>query len=278
MRQAIRGTSAFGIAVLAFLLHTATAAAELPDCDLGSDDLLGDAMRNMTLSRQVRHFMEVKGALKNGVELSFERDDPVLNVDLSVLVSSPAVQPTGDVTLKSSWALSPDFRFVKGRPIPYTQVATVRDGRRFGLMSIVSKRAALFLDLDGPTATFCNQAMQVKPDIKTWNAGSLSKLPDDVAFERVVWDEEIRSGSLRIIYVGSSAGAMNFQEVWVQGSRIIKSIARPFDQFAKAINIAGFDFQVIEARGDRVRMRYDIPERVEITEQQADKLPLLKKK
>jgi hypothetical protein len=114
--------------------------------------------------------------------------------------------------------------------------------------------------------------------MQVWQAGTLSKEPDDVIFERTLRDEDAQSGSLRIVYVGTSAGALQFREVWVQDTRIGKSIERNFDQFAKSIEIAGFKFQVLEAKSDKVKLRYDIPNRIELSPSQRSEIALQNKR
>jgi hypothetical protein len=71
---------------------------------------------------------------------------------------------------------------------------------------------------------------------------------------------------------------MKFQEVWVQGSRIGKSITRTLDQFAKSIDIAGFKFEIVEVKGDKLKLRYDIASRTEITEIQVGQIALQNKR
>jgi len=250
-------------------------AVELADCKLDQGNFPGRALQGFTKRSQTRYFMEVDGALKNGAEASYERDEAVLNVDMRVVRTTPVLTPSADVTLKSSWlALSTSFRFVKGRPLRYWSEAEVSDGRRFGMLEM-KDGAVLFFD---QANEFCNKALTNKPDMQVWQTGTLSKEPDDVVFERGLQDDIAKTGSLRIIYLGTTAGAMKFQEVWVQGSRIGKSIARTFDQFSKSIDIAGFRFEVIEAKGEKVKLKYDIASRTEITADQSNQIALQNKK
>jgi len=249
-------------------------AVELADCKLDQSNLPGQALRGFTRKGLTRYFMEVDGTLKNGAETSYDRDEAVLNLDLRVVRTTPVLTPSADVTLKSSWALSPNFKFAKGLPLRSWAEVESTDGRRFGLLEM-KDGAVLFFD---QANEFCNKVLTNKPDVKVWQAGTLSKEPDGVAFERGLQDDITKTGSLRIIYLGTTAGAMKFQEVWVQGSRIGKSIARTFDQFSKSIDIAGFRFEVIEAKGEKVKLRYDIASRTEITSDQSNQIALQNKK
>lgn len=260
---------------LAIALAASAGAAELADCKLDQSNFPGQALRGVTKKSQTRYFMEVEGALKNGAETSYERDEPVLNVDMRVVRTTPVLTPSADVTLRSSWlALSTSFRFPKGRPLRYWSEAELNDGRRFGMLEM-KDGAVLFFD---QANEFCNKALTGKPEIQVWQTGTLSKEPDEVTFERGLHDDVIKTGSLRIIYLGTAAGAMKFQEIWVQGSRIGKSIARTFDQFSRSIDIAGFRFEVIEAKGDKVKLKYDIASRTEITADQSNQIALQNKK
>ena len=73
---------------------------------------------------------------------------------------------------------------------------------------------------------------------------------------------EVAAGRLRIIYTGTSAGAMHFQEVWVKGSQVVASSDRQFDQFANEIQIAGLGFKVSEAKADTVKVSYSFGDNV----------------
>lgn len=262
------------VALSAAMLQTTALAAELADCKLDEGNAPGLWLRRFGTKSLSRYFMEVAGPLKNGTENVYERDEAVLNVDLRVVRTGPTLTPSGDVVIKSSWMLSPDFRFSKGRPLRFWSEIELGDGKHFGALEM-KDGAVLFFD---EANEFCNKVLTNKPDVKVWQAGTLSKQPDDVTFERGLLDDITKAGSLRIIYSGTSAGAMTFQEVWVQGSRIGKSTARTFDQFAKSIDIAGFHFEVIEAKGDKVKLKYEISTRAEISAEQANRTALQHRK
>jgi hypothetical protein len=125
---------------------------------------------------------------------------------------------------------------------------------------------------------FCSKVVSSKNGTQIWQMGALSTEAVNPTFERGLVDDVLKTGSLRIIYLGTSAGAIKVQEIWVQGSRIGKSIARTFDQFSKSIDIAGFRFEVIEAKGDRVKLKYEIASRTEITADQSNQIALQNKK
>lgn len=258
------------VALAAVLLQAPAHAVELADCQLNQSNFPGLALRGVKLKPLDRYFMEVEGALKNGMENTYERDEAVLNVDVKVVRTTLALVPSVDVTLKSSWPLAPSFRFVKGVPVRIWYEAQWDDDRRFGMFETTTS-FAIFFDQSNE---FCNKSMTNKPNMQVWHAGTLSKEPDGATFERTLQDDIVKEGSLRIIYLGTSAGAMRLQEVWVQGSRIGKSITRTFDQFSKSITVAGFKFDVIEAKGDKLKLRYEISSRTEITEGQATQISL----
>jgi len=257
--------------VLAPALNTSPAiAADLPDCKLDQGNFPGRALRDFKMKPQARYFMEVEGVLRNGVENVYERDDAVINVDMRVVRTVLALTPSVDVKLKNSWALSPNFGFSKGQPLRIWDLAELPDGRTFGVLSLKGG-SVLFFD---EANRFCSKAVNSTTDGQVWQAGTLSMETEGATFDRSLVDDVIKSGSLRIIYLGAAAGAMKFQEVWVQGSRIGKSITRTFDQFAKSIEIAGYKFEVVEVKGDKLKLRYDIASRTEVTATQAGQIAL----
>lgn len=262
------------LAVAALLIQVPALANELPDCKLDQGNFPGKALRGFKLQGQDRYFMEVSGELKNGTENIIERDEAILNVDLKVVRTTLALTPTADVLLNSSWALSPNFGFVKGRAYRVWEMAELPDGRNVGL---IAHRVDSILFFDEANQ-FCNKAMTSRDGNQTWQMGTLSTQSANPTFERSLVDDVIKSGSLRIIYLGTSAGTLKIQEVWVQGSRIGKSITRTFDQFSKSIDVAGYKFEVIEAKGDKVKLRYDIPSRTEISSKQVEQIALQNKR
>jgi hypothetical protein len=244
------------IAAVALALAQMAAAAELPDCQLAKKGLLPFAsLASHRTQDQSRHFLEVEGPLRNGTENIYQRDEPVLNIDMRVVRTVAVLTPMQDFQVKNSWALSPNFSFRKGRNYRVGRTIEVADGRKFAALELVD--GTLFVNEEGQ---LCNKTW----GRDVWHAGTLSIEPDGATMERSLLDEPVRSGSLRVIYLGTAAGTMKFQEIWVQGARIGKSITRDFDQFAKMVEIAGFQFEVVSAKGDTLRLRYDIPSRVEI--------------
>ena len=253
------------MALLPVLAHLQAHSAELPDCGLERGFLPIKSLTSHVVNSQVRHFLEVDGALKNGTDNVYERNDAVLNVDLRVVRTVVTMTPNVDFQLKNSWVLSPNFRFRAGEPSRLWRQIELPDGRKF--YAVALRHGTLFLN---ESKQFCNKTLGEG----VWHAGTLSVEPDEASVDLGLADDVIRTGSLRVIYLGTAAGAMKFEEVWVQGSRIGKSITRTFDQFAKAIEIAGFKFEVVEAKGDRLTLRYAIPSRSEIGPAQLEQIAL----
>ena len=258
------------LSLAALLAQVPADSAELADCKLDQGNFPGKALRDFKVQNQARYFMEVDGALKNGTENAFERDEAILNVELKVVRTTLALTPSADVILKSSWALSPNFGFVRGRPYRVWEIAELPDGRKFGLINHRADSVLFFDDAN----QFCSKVVSSTQNGQVWQMGTLSADVPNPSFERSLIDDVLKAGSLRIIYLGTTAGALRIQEVWVQGSRIGKSVTRTFDQFAKSIDVAGYKFEVIEAKGDKLKLRYDIPSRTEITFTQVGQIAL----
>jgi hypothetical protein len=258
------------VALAALIAQVPAFSAELADCKLDQGNFPGKALRDFKVQNQARYFMEVDGALKNGTENVFERDEAILNVELKVVRTTLALTPSADVILKSSWALSPNFGFVKGRPYRVWEIAELPDGRKFGLINHRADSVLFFDDAN----QFCSKVVSSTQNGQVWQMGTLSADVPNPSFERSLIDDVLKAGSLRIIYLGTTAGALRIQEVWVQGSRIGKSVTRTFDQFAKSIDVAGYKFEVIEAKGDKLKLRYDVPSRTEITFAQVGQIAL----
>ena len=67
---------------------------------------------------------------------------------------------------------------------------------------------------------------------------------------------------MRIIFTGVGMGQISFQQLLVNGSTIVETKTRNFDQFSKQIRIAPFTFDIIGIEGDAIKLRYAIPDRL----------------
>jgi hypothetical protein len=211
----------------------------------------------------------VKGQLRNGVAITYAKDDPVLVVDLQVMRALPAVVPTTEVLLRNSWVLSPNFRFVADRPL-YTPREWVVGEKVYSILRL-SDASVLFIN---PEGKFCNKAVNARGQPSVWMAGTLAQEPDEMELIRKVIEEPGESGSLRIIFNGIAAGQMGFQEVWVNGSTVVSSAARNFDMFAKSVKLGPFTFEIVEASAGNVTLRYEIAERSPVLPGELAKMPM----
>ena len=102
----------FAAATVLICTTAALAAAELPDCKLEAGGLLGPRVRDrMRTLPDAATSLNVVGNLRNGENLTFAKDDPVIVADLKATRTRTVLVPTADVSLKSSWALSFSFSF-----------------------------------------------------------------------------------------------------------------------------------------------------------------------
>jgi len=237
-----------------------SSAAELPDCHLYKSPNYerGGTFRPRTVSRQLLLDAE---AVKTGQDISYAKDDAVLNTDYKVVAHGAKLVATGDFVLKASWLTNPDFKFTKGQVITITRELVGRDGTGYPAFK-PDPEWLVFLNPDGE---FCNRAVMTRRGIG-WNEamGHWTRVPDDARLEWQDSDSVIESGRLRIIYMGARAGAMHFQQVLVKGSQIVSSVDRQFDQFASTIQISGLTFRVSNAKPDSVHVSYDFGPKVDL--------------
>jgi hypothetical protein len=247
------------------------AAAELPDCKLESGALLGSRiLERMRPSADAGTFLNVAGKLRNGENLTFAKDDPVIVADLKVSRTRTVLYPAADINLKSSWVLSYGFAFPAKSPLPVQGEVTLDDGRQFRLIP-TKPRQVLFIDEQDH---FCNKALNASSAPAAWAAGTLSLEGGDVALESRVVEEPGLEGSVRVIFTGVGGGQLGFQEVWVNGATVVASIAHSFDQFAKTVKVGPFTFEIIEVPGGLVTLRYEIAERRPVNFAEARKWPM----
>ncbi len=234
-------------------------AVELPDCRLGKIPQIHESPRIRPRAETTRLELD-SVALKTGQEITYGRDEAVLNADFKVVKFGTVLVANSDFVVKSGWLTNRDFVFKKGQTINATRELLAKDGTALVVFYPVPDRV-LFLTQDGE---FCNQAMMADGREWHWAMGHLSRVPDE---GRLQWQDsatEVASGRLRIIYTGSAAGAMHFQEVRVKGNQIASSTDRQFDQFATDIVIADLKFHVSAAKADSVRVSYDFGPQVDL--------------
>jgi hypothetical protein len=171
--------------VQVLLIVTATAAhgSELPACPLGSA-LLASVLERSRASPDSATSLVVTGELRNGAAIAYAKDDPVLVVGLQVVRALPALVPSGDVLLRNSWPLSPNFRFASGQTL-YTPSEVEESGRIYRVLTL-SDRSVLLID---PEGRFCNKAANARTPPAVWMAGTLSQQPDDVQLVPKVIEE-----------------------------------------------------------------------------------------
>ncbi len=250
---------------------TNSSAAELPDCKLGQAPRIdqGGITRPHPSTTQLQLD---PSALKSGQEVTYARDEPVLNTDYKLVKLGTVLVANGDFVLKSSWLTNRDFKFSKGQTITITRELTMPDGTAYPVYFPLHDRG-LFLTQDGE---FCNQAVMANG--LNWNfaMGHLTRVPDDAKLEWQNSESETASGRLRVIYTGASSGAMHFQEVWVKGSQILSSTDHQFDQFADSLEIAGLKFHVAEAKPDSIRISYSFGSKIDLGANGARMIPGLR--
>lgn len=244
-------------------------AAELPDCQIESGTVTR-ILERVRSSVDTMRFLNVSGPLRSGTEVVYAKDDAVLAVDLKLTQTYPVLIPSGEIVLKSSWPLNPDYKFEAKSPLSASQELQLQDGRLFRVIRTKGGMALLLNDQD----KFCNRVVNGKVSPKMWAMGTVSQESADVTFERNLIEEQTHTGSMRIIFNGISAGQMSFQEVWVNGAIVMQSKVLNFDQFAKVVKIPPFQFEVLEAANGTVKLRYDIGERMPAEGLQLGRLPM----
>ena len=249
---------------------TSVAAVELPDCRLESGLLGSRILDRLRPTADAATYLNVAGKLRNGENLTFAKDDPVIVADLTVSRTRTLLYPAADIDLTSSWMLSFSFGFPAKMALPVQGEVTLDDGRRFRLIQ-TKQRQVLFVDDQGH---FCNKALNAQSVPVVWATGTLSQVVDDVALESRVVEETGSEGSVRVIFGGVGGGQMGFQEVWVNGATVVASITHNFDQFAQSVKVGPFTFDIVEVAGGKVTLRYQIAERAPVSVGDARKWPL----
>ena len=244
-------------AVCATFIAMSAPAQQVYDCKLSSNPLWSDLLDRSKPAADVSQAVALEAKLRNGEAVSYKKEEPLLVASFRPFRTIPAIVPDIPVRLKNSWMLSPSFNFAAGKPLRFTNEVTLDDGRTFAALWL-SDDSVLFIDRDG---RFCDKVLNAKAKPVTWTAGTLSYDGPPFVLERKAIKTESSTIGLRIIFTGTSGGQIGFQEVWVSDSTVAKSTPRKFDQFAKAVTIAGLRFELVDVSADQVTVRYDISEK-----------------
>ena len=236
----------------------AAGAEPLQECkSLGG--VVSRLMESLRPASDSAQLLAIAGPLmRNGEVLSYGKDDPVLAVDVKVIRAVPVLVSSSDLYLKSSWFLSTSYRFKSGEPLNVQWSVATANGESFSVIRLVG--SALFVDSQG---RICNSALNTSSSPNVWMAGTLSQEGPPFVLDRKVTEQDGPAiGSLRVIFNGVNAGALNFQEVWVNGATVVRSVARGHSiSSPKSVKIGPVTMQVLGINEGRVSLRYEIPDR-----------------
>ncbi len=233
-----------------------SAGIELPDCKFDSGTVGSTFKGKFRAAHDASNLLEVKGDLKGGEEISYTKNSPVIVADLISKKIIPVFSPTSDFTLNSSSFMSPTFKFKTGKNINMPFEALSADGSVYRVVRLEGRD--LFLDSNN---VFCNKVIFDDSRGQTWSLGTLTQDQPSI-FDINLTEFLVQTQSMRIIFTGVGMGQISFQQLLVNGSTIVETKTRNFDQFSKQIRIAPFTFDIIGIEGDAIKLRYAIPDRL----------------
>lgn len=244
------------------------------DCQIEKSDHLVLIGKSLRISPDAGLWMSVQGKLRNGEEVSYAKDDPIVVADVKVLRITPSFVASSAVTLTSEGLIGP-FNSLKVRiaarsPVAALQEIALPDGRVFSIAPLNQDYAAVFSKTSGE---LCDVTIRYNAPDPFWSHGTATD-PADATFEPKLREDVADSAGLRVIFNGMSAGQLNFQEVWTNGAAIRSSITRSFDQFAKSVRIGLLDFDVVAIADGKITLRYNVQERFQVKPDEVTKAGL----
>lgn len=246
------------------LVAVSQALASPVDCQIEKSDHLVLIGKSLRISPDAGLWMAVQGKLRNGEEVSYAKDEPIVVADIKILRTTPSFVASTAVTLTSEGLIGP-FNSLKARiaarsPIAALQEIALPDGRVFSIAPLNQDYAAVFNKTSGE---LCNVTIRYNAPDPFWSHGAATE-PADATFEPKLREDVADSAGLRVIFNGMSAGQLNFQEVWTNGSAIRLSMTKAFDQFAKSVRIGLLDFDVVAIADGKITLRYNVQERFQV--------------
>lgn len=240
----------------AILCHGQSFGGPTVDCEIEKSDyfvLVGSSLR---MSPDAQLQLAVQGNLRNGEQVSYAKDEPVIVADVRILRTTPVFVPSTAMVLRKEGLFGRKLHLPPGRPLGALQEIALPDGRVFSIIPVTEDHAVVAKR----NGELCNVAIAYRVPDPYWLL-DMSVEPADAALEAKVQEQVADRAGVRIIFNGVSAGQLSFQEVWVSGSTIRSSMVRAFDQFAKSVRVGFFDFEVVEVSSGKVTLRYEIQER-----------------
>jgi hypothetical protein len=240
----------------AILCHGQSFAGQTVDCQIEKSDyfvLVGSSLR---MSPDAQLQLAVQGTLRNGEQVSYAKDEPVIVADVRILRTTPVFVPSTAMVLKKEGLFGHKLHLPPGRTLGALQEIALPDGRVFSIIPVTEDHAVVAKR----NGELCNVAIAYRVPDPYWLL-DMTVEPADAALEAKVQEQVADRAGVRIIFNGVSAGQLSFQEVWVSGSTIRSSVVRAFDQFAKSVRVGFFDFEVVEVSSGKVTLRYEIQER-----------------
>lgn len=236
---------------------TAAYAEPLPQCDLVGTTALRGLRSSPYLLPQDGYYRKVRSlAARPGPVVA--KGEPLLAADVDVVRRT--VMPRASKAFRySANLLAIGFRFDPARPQPSVYRFRSRGAETYHVLMFAND--AVFVREDGRP---CDRVVRFSHDSSAIVAYTYATDPEDVRFLVEEQEQSIGSASLRIVYMGTAAGALHLQEVWARDGHILRSRPHQFDQFARTVKIAGFQLRVGSAA----------PESGEFVVETQDELPV----
>lgn len=232
-----------------------------PTCNIGGIAAIGQKYYQLEeSSSQGEYFAVADSQAEMSAKDRYERDEAVVNIEMKFNMTQPVYYASERMVHKASWFLAPNKTFGSDERYPSLYKWKSRSGEQFDIIGL-EDGYFVFVNKEG---YLCDKVGRSSPDTTVLIAGTyLSQplLPMKKNYEDVL----IGKAGLRIVYSGSAAGVMSFDEVWVQDGRPVYRLTHSFDQYAKEIEIAGFKIAIKSAKPDHLIASATIPARYPMT-------------
>lgn len=242
------------LALAALLSVVAIAKADpLPQCDLAGTTGVRDFTANPNLESLLSYYRKLENVAARPAGQPVAKGEPVLVADVELFERFVSLIPSERFKYSSN-LLAIAFRYDPSVPQEVFQKFKARNGETYHVLQY--RQDAVFVREDGVP---CGRVARLSRDASSVVAYTYQTEPEGGRF--AIEQTERRKGfaGVRVIYMGTHAGTMQFQEVWTREGRILSSEARQCDQFAKNVQIAGFQFAVEQASPESEVIMVDAP-------------------
>lgn len=245
--------SAFAISIT---LATSPSVATVASCDLEKTMTGRWFSQKFNAAPALPWFLDTKGDFRNGEVIAFSKDDRVVVAELTLVVQETLLLPSQLVRFNSGTFFPHNYSVLPDTGLDLTHPVVGNDGRTYRFSHFQGDNLLFIVRDDG---VICDKMLSGDT-----LAGRVTETPEGAQWQERMADKPVFSGGFRVVFTGIADGTMSFQELWTNGSTIVKSIKRTFDQSATKVEIGPATLEIVGNGDGKIQVKTTVPDRMPV--------------